>query len=61
MRDFSQLSQKIKNTVQPQGFTVFLVEATGICQKAEFPRADKQTEEIDRHIRTLVTRTHGNA
>ena len=30
MRGFSQLSTKTKNTVQPQGFTVFLVEATGI-------------------------------
>ena len=29
MRAFSQPSTKTKNTVQPQGFTVFLVEATG--------------------------------
>lgn len=31
------------------------------AQRAEFPRADKNGEEMNRRLRTLVTRTFGNA
>ena len=43
-----------------QTFAFLMVEATGFCPWAEFPRTDRITEEINCRFRMLVTRTHGN-